>query len=183
MLPRDMPRSVYACFKVATLGLVLTMLSMAPVGAAASNATATASHCFTGTAEFVASVVDRHSAAINQTTAQFEQFLRDSTNSLLSECADGAEPLRPLRLLTQAGLVTVMTRLTQSFTAVVQIEVSGCIVLVEQAGSAVLHQLCTAIPRAPMSFQEQHNTLTLARDYKQHSTVTIDKPQGHIVIL
>ncbi|KAL6756683.1 hypothetical protein V8C86DRAFT_3096610 [Haematococcus lacustris] len=28
------------------------------------------------------------------TAAQFEQFLRDSTNSLLSECADGAEPLR-----------------------------------------------------------------------------------------
>ncbi|KAJ9528957.1 hypothetical protein QJQ45_000519 [Haematococcus lacustris] len=95
----------------------MAMTSMAPVGAAALNATATASHCFTGTAEFVASVVDRYSAASNQTAAQFEQFLRDSTNSLLSECADGAEPLRPLRFLAQAGLVTVMTRLTQLFTA------------------------------------------------------------------
>ncbi|KAJ9529858.1 hypothetical protein QJQ45_022269, partial [Haematococcus lacustris] len=59
-----------------------------------------------------------HSAATNQTTEQFEQFLRDSTNSLLSECAAGAEPLRPLRLLTQAGLISVITRQTQSFTAI-----------------------------------------------------------------
>ncbi|GFH23984.1 hypothetical protein HaLaN_21692, partial [Haematococcus lacustris] len=123
MLPRDMPRNVYACFKLATLGLVMAMISMAPVGAAALNATATAIHCFTGTAEFVASVVDRYSAASSQTAAQFEQFLRDSTNSLLSECADGAEPLRPLRFLAQAGLVTVMTRLTQLFTAVRKVPV------------------------------------------------------------
>ncbi|KAJ9512692.1 hypothetical protein QJQ45_018806 [Haematococcus lacustris] len=71
---------------------LLALAAITPLAAVEDQVTNT--QCFARTAAFVASVMDRHFVACNQSAEQLGQFLQDSTNSLLAECAAGSEPLR-----------------------------------------------------------------------------------------
>ncbi|GFH15060.1 predicted protein [Haematococcus lacustris] len=118
VLPGYTPRRVPANMLVALLALA-TIVPLAAVEDQVAN-----TQCFAKTAAFVASVMDRHFVACNQSAEQLGQFLQDSTNSLLAECAAGSEPLRPLSLLVQATTTTIIAQVVQPFTSATKIPVA-----------------------------------------------------------